>query len=194
MSKLKEKHSHHSTVNLNIGQFYACRSGEVIKTLLGSCVSTCLYDEQARVAGMNHILLPQSADMHKFDLNARYGIHAMEMLINEMLKLGAKRTRLKAKAFGGANVLATVTTGSTPGKKNVEFITEYLELEKIPLIARDLGNNFTRVLFFHTDTFEVYVRKSEAVQRNIALKQEEELVCAVPEEKDYSGDVILFDD
>lgn len=194
MSKLKEKHSHHSVVSLNIGQYYACKSGEVIRTLLGSCVSTCLFDAQAKVAGMNHILLPHIADMNKFDLNARYGIHAMEMLINEMIQLGARRTRLQAKAFGGANVLTTATAGSTPGTKNIEFIKEFLELEKIPLLTSDFGGNFTRVLFFHTDTFEVYIKKTEPVLRNLALSQEEELVRAVSKEKDYSGDIILFDE
>jgi chemotaxis protein CheD len=108
-------------IHVNIGQLHACRSGPILKTLLGSCVSACLFDPAARVAGMNHILLSTKADVQSFDASARYGIHAMEILINEMLKLGAKRSRLQAKAFGGGNVLQTTNNDNSPGQKNVGF-------------------------------------------------------------------------
>jgi chemotaxis protein CheD len=76
------------------------RDGDTLTTILGSCVATCLYDPTVRVGGMNHFLLPDGGK-GKGDLR-RYGLHAMELLINALLKAGAQKHRLQAKLFGGA--------------------------------------------------------------------------------------------
>lgn len=190
-STLREKHS--DFINVEIGSYYACKDGSVLRTLLGSCVSACLYDTVARVGGMNHILLSEVADMRRFDANARYGIHAMEILINEMVKLGAIRSRIKAKAFGGSNVLKMINESGSPGEKNIRFLLEYLEMERIPLMAKDLGGDKTRVIFFHTDTFDVFVRKTSTSQSRQAVKEEKSFKVQVIEEQDTSGDIDLFD-
>ncbi len=142
---------------------------------------------------MNHILLSEVADMKRFDANARYGIHAMEILINEMVKLGAIRNRIKAKAFGGSNVLRSLNDNMSPGEKNIKFIVEYLEMERIPLMAKDLGGDKTRVIFFHTDTFEVFVRKTSTSQTKQAISKETTRKTQVVEEKDQAGDIELFE-
>lgn len=190
-SSLREKHS--NFINVEIGSYCACRDGSVLRTLLGSCVSACLYDPFVGVGGMNHILLSESADLKRFDANARYGIHAMEILINEMVKLGAIRSRIKAKAFGGSNVLKMINESGSPGEKNIRFLLEYLEMERIPLIAKDLGGDKTRVIFFHTDTFEVFVRKTSLAQSRKAVKEEKGFSRQVEQEQDNSGDIELFD-
>ncbi|HEY9069621.1 MAG TPA: chemotaxis protein CheD [Candidatus Ozemobacteraceae bacterium] len=146
-------------VRLDIGQLFACREAAVIYTLLGSCVSACLFDPVARVSGMNHILLPGQPDFATFNDSARYGVNAMEVLINEMTKLGAMRSRLTAKVFGGGQMLATLLPGKRPGMKNVEFVLEYLQMENIRVLSQDVGGPWARVLKFHTNTFEVYVKK-----------------------------------
>ncbi|MEW6710549.1 MAG: chemotaxis protein CheD [Candidatus Riflebacteria bacterium] len=190
-SELRIRHS--NFINVDIGSFFACSDGSVLRTLLGSCVSACLYDPLSGVAGMNHILLSEVADMKRFDANARYGIHAMEILINEMVKLGAARSRIKAKAFGGSNVLRALAETMSPGEKNIKFLLEYLEMERIPLMAKDLGGDMTRVIFFHTDTFEVFVRKTSTSQTKQAISKETARKTQVVEEKDQAGDIELFD-
>jgi chemotaxis protein CheD len=180
-------------VHVNIGQLYASNSGDILKTLLGSCVSACLFDPEAKVGGMNHILLSSHADMQKFDANARYGIHAMEILINEMCKLGAKRHRLQAKAFGGGNVLTTVTKEDTPGKRNIEFMTDYLKMENIPLLAHDFGGPFTRVLYFHTDSFNVFVKKTKPSEKKLTISQEDAIRRQKVVENMPDSEITLFE-
>jgi chemotaxis protein CheD len=181
-------------VHINIGEYYACNNGEVLKTLLGSCVSACLYDEVANVSGMNHILLASKADMEMFDENARYGIHAMEMLIRDMLVLGAKRSRLKAKAFGGGNVLKTVSYENSPGAKNITFIKDFLALENIPLIAHDFGGPWTRVVHFHSNSNDVFIKKTESgsIKRKFAQTKHQATKTLEDKVVDLGGDIELF--
>ncbi|MDM8535516.1 chemotaxis protein CheD, partial [Desulfobacterales bacterium HSG17] len=93
-------------VDIHIGEFHASGQPTVISTLLGSCVAVCLYDPIKQIGGMNHILMPGRADMKRFDMSARYGINAMELLINRIMNLGGKRRNLVAKIFGGAKTIA----------------------------------------------------------------------------------------
>lgn len=183
-------------VRVNIGQLHACRSGVVLNTLLGSCVSACLFDATAGVAGMNHILLVGNPDVEHFDSSTRYGIHAMEILINEMLKLGAKRHRLQAKAFGGGNVLASSNTKDSPGQRNVEFLLEFLRFEKIPLLAYDFGGPWTRVVNFNTVTYEIFLKKTKKTLRDTTLNEEKRFHKEVVEKVDNEegGEITLFDD
>ena len=90
-----------SGITLGIGGLHASRSREKISTVLGSCVSVCLFDPATSAGGMNHIFLPGNADLKVFNDSARYGINAMELLINKMLSLDARRRSLRAKVFGG---------------------------------------------------------------------------------------------
>ena len=116
-------------------------------TLLGSCVATCLFDERAGVGGMNHFLLPDGAAGNRN--GQKYGLHAMEVLINSMLKIGAKRDRISAKVFGGARM---ADFGGAIGEKNVEFAMSFLEQERIPCIASSTGGTLARRLKFHSAT------------------------------------------
>ena len=106
------------------GESYVTKKDEIISTLLGSCVAVCLYDPVNRVIGMNHFLLAQQHSAHNAALlgseGGRYGIHAMELLINQMLKQGAQRIHLKAKAFGGGDVLK-LGNESRSGKQEHRF-------------------------------------------------------------------------
>lgn len=85
------------------GQYYAASGQGAITTVLGSCVSTCLWDPVQRVAGMNHFMLPgdTATAASPWTASARFGVYAMELLINDMIRIGADRTRLVAKVFGG---------------------------------------------------------------------------------------------
>ena len=123
---------------------------QVISTILGSCVSCCLWDPLAGVGGMNHMLLTiTNADSGTCNLT---GINAMELLINDILKLGGKRERLCAKAFGGARMVAGL---SEIGRLNRDFTMDYLQKEGIPCESRSLGGVSARHLMFWPATGRV---------------------------------------
>jgi chemotaxis protein CheD len=126
------------------GEFATGTSKDVsLTTLLGSCVSCCLWDPHAMVGGMNHMLLTRSSS----DKTARAlsGINAMELLINELIKLGARKDRLQAKAFGGARMIDGL---SDIGVENAEFTVSYLAQERIPLVIQSFGGRQARILRF----------------------------------------------
>ncbi|NEV61787.1 chemotaxis protein CheD [Thiorhodococcus minor] len=153
---------------LRPGEHCVTREPMMLSTLLGSCVAVCLFDPVAHVSGMNHFLLPvrnPAAGPATLDSNAgRYGLWAMEILIdNKALKLGARRERLRAKAFGGANVLQ-VSSGALPerysiGTANVQFVRRFLEQDGIPLVAQDLGGLNGRQIYFYGGDYSVYLRR-----------------------------------
>src|SRR5262245_33040341 len=101
------------------GEYYATGDDMVLVTVLGSCVAACLRDPGARVGGMNHFMLPENGDDARGVVapSARYGTHAMEMLINYLVKLGARRDSLEAKVFGAGNVIPTMTA-TRVGERN----------------------------------------------------------------------------
>lgn len=139
----------------------------ILSTLLGSCVSVCLFDPVARVIGMNHFLLPARNPAGREPVMAsdagRYGLWAMELLINGMFNQGARREQLRAKAFGGGNVL-NVSVRNLPdrfqiGTANIRFVHDFLAQDGIPLVAQDLGGNEGRQIHFHGSDFSVYLRR-----------------------------------
>jgi chemotaxis protein CheD len=116
----------------------------VLTTVLGSCIAACFYDPVARVGGINHYLL---AEGHASDPASmqRYGVYAMEVLINAMLAMGGARSRLKARIFGGA----TMRTGFRDiGGDNIAFARRFLRDERIPLVGEDVGGNGARRVEF----------------------------------------------
>lgn len=182
------------------GDFRVSREPVVFTTLLGSCVAACLYDPTHRVAGLNHFLLPvqRAPDLAPLALTqtGRYGIDAMELLINALLKQGAERTRLRAKVFGGAALmdLPREIPGQAIGEANVRFIREFLEAERIPIEAEDLGGNRGRVIHFHTDTFDVWRRyiRNPHLEAKIEA-QEAEAWRRQLARRGTEGDVTLFE-
>ncbi|WOI52619.1 chemotaxis protein CheD [Parvularcula sp. LCG005] len=116
-------------------------------TVLGSCIAACLYDPAAKVGGMNHFLLAESVDSLDGDL--KYGVHAMECLINSLLRSGARRSSLVAKVFGGARLISGV---SDIGRKNVIFIKTFLENENIPCLSHSVGGERARRVKFWPTT------------------------------------------
>jgi chemotaxis protein CheD len=116
----------------------------MMTTVLGSCIAACMRDPVAKVGGMNHFLLPegQGADG---SASLRYGAHSMELLVNGLLTLGARRDRLEAKIFGGARL----TEGLTDiGEKNAQFAERYLNREGIRNLGGDVGGRQARRLQF----------------------------------------------
>lgn len=167
------------------GEYFISSERDVISTVLGSCISVCLYDSENRIGGMNHFMLPEAGQsksqlygnsgLNKDKLteeSMRYGITAMEVLIGEMQKNGAERSNLKAKIFGGGRVINKDFSGSTVGDKNIGFAKAYLKTEKIPIESEDVGSTYGRKIFFLTGNNSVFVKK-------VALEP------AVEEERNY---------
>jgi len=157
-------------------------------TLLGSCVAACLYDPAIALGGMNHFMLPGGAGNDA--VCARYGMHAMELLINDLLKRGARRQRLLAKVFGGGNVLSGFHSDPI-GSRNARFVLEYLAAENIPVMAQDLGDIHARKVGFYPQTGRTMVRRLPATRDDSIVVAERALysrmTCAPA-----SGGVELF--
>lgn len=116
---------------------------EVMTTILGSCIAACMWDPVARVGGMNHFLLP--GDMAERGSNLRYGVNAMELLINGLLKKDADRRRLRVKLFGGAKMF----DGSAEvGAKNARFAEWYMHNEGLQIVSSCLGGHHGRKIRF----------------------------------------------
>ena len=144
---------------INIGEYYATNQEEGIATVLGSCVSACIYEQGGGIGGMNHFLLPGDFRDEEIFLSpvARYGMFAMELLMGELIKLRADRNKLRAKIFGGAELFQT--NSSEIGKNNIKFIKTFLEMENIPIISSDLGGKSARKIIFFPRTGRVMVKK-----------------------------------
>lgn len=130
------------------GEFAVSDQEEVvISTLLGSCVSACMWDPDAKVGGLNHIVLSSGSEA---DAGSAYlGANAMELLINGMIKIGARRDRLKAKLFGGARMIKGL---SDVGEGNAKFAREFLAREGIECVNESLGGTLGRKIKFWPTT------------------------------------------
>jgi chemotaxis protein CheD len=174
------------------GELCVSREPVIIKTLLGSCVSVCLYDPGARVGGMNHILLPGSADMDQFNTSARYGVNAMDKLITRMLANGVDRKRLVAKVFGGAHILEQVDSKFSPGAGNVEFAFKYLETESIPVAGFNVAGFNPRRIYFNTGTGKVLMERVRRAEEKTISESERKLVERAARDVDKTGVVRWF--
>jgi chemotaxis protein methyltransferase CheR len=154
---------------IHAGELHATRENIEIKTLLGSCIAACLYDPVAKVGGMNHFLLP-STSSDDFE-RLRFGAFAMEMLINNLMTLGADRQRLKAKVFGGANVLEGVTSRPTVGERNAAFVREFLAKEHIEIVSERLGGNRGLDVRFHPVTGRAFARDIGSEQLDLRYEK-----------------------
>jgi chemotaxis protein CheD len=186
-----DKHFNTDAVKILPGEYFATRDETMIVTVLGSCVSVCLRDPITRVAGMNHFLLPANKDEINFNSDsARYGVYAMELLVNHLIKLGASKSRLEAKVFGGGNVLKQLRLNSV-GSQNAEFVEAYLKTENLKVVARDLLGEFPRKIYFFPLTGEVKVRKLKSLHNTTILDRESEYRVKI-NQTPASGDVDFF--
>lgn len=150
-----------TVVNIHIGEYYSSRDPVIISTVLGPCVAVCLYDKSSKIGGMNHILMPGggSSSGKNRGLESRYAITAMELLINQMMRLGADRYNLTAKIFGGASILSAISPDFSMGMKNVESVVNFLITENIPIKNYNFGGSDSRRIYYHTDSDTVLLKR-----------------------------------
>lgn len=172
------------------GEYYVTQKNMMLVTVLGSCVAACIRDSENGTGGMNHFMLPDEGGKNVVSASARYGTYAMEMLINHLLKNGARRNRLEAKVFGGGAVLSSLTT-STVGTRNAEFVLKFLQTEKIPVVAKDLLDSYPRKIYYFPNTGRVLVRKLHRMHNDTLFARENEYRSRIEKSK-LEGDIELF--
>jgi len=161
----------------------------MLSAILGSCIATCLWDPKAQIGGMNHILLPGRGTGNRQE--NKYGVFAMEALINELMQNGARKSNLTAKVFGGAR---TFENGLRIGDANAAFVRQFLEVEGIPIEAESTGGTQARrVRFFPQTGRAKQMLTSEEIQPTLPPKKAlvpSAAKVATPAES--SGEVELF--
>jgi chemotaxis protein CheD len=174
------------------GEYYATGREMVLVTVLGSCVCACIRDKVSGIGGMNHFMLPDSGQDRGNPLgeSARYGIYAMEILINQLLKMGAKRSNFEAKVFGGGSVLRGFTVANV-GERNAEFVLQFLKTEKIAVAAQDLLDIYPRKVYYFPSTGLVRVKKLKQVHNDTIVNRETEYKTRLHYSR-LEGDVELF--
>jgi chemotaxis protein CheD len=174
------------------GEYYFSNKDMVIVTVLGSCVSACIRDRVSGVGGMNHFMLPDGGDADSpVSASMRYGTYAMEILINELLKAGAKRENFEAKVFGGGNVLRGFTAINV-GERNAKFVRDYLKMEHIRITAEDLIDIHPRKVYFFPHTGKVLVKKLKVVHNETLTQREIEYANKLKKDNLGGGEIDLF--
>lgn len=168
------------SITISVGETHTSTTPVEIKTLLGSCVAACLFDPVLGIGGMNHFLLPHTASTNALD-RQRFGVHAMETLINALMGAGADRRRLQAKIFGGGNVLDSVTRRPSVGEQNASFAREFLDKEHIALVGEHVGGNTGMEVRFHPHSGRVFVRAIGRELIDLSREEAEEMPVAAGE-------------
>jgi chemotaxis protein CheD len=182
-----------NAAKISPGEYYYTDKDMVIVTVLGSCVSACIRDSISGIGGMNHFMLPDSAAADKdspVSESMRYGTYAMEVLINQLLRNGARRENLEAKIFGGGNVLKSFTTMNV-GDRNAVFVRKFLKEERIKVTSEDLLDIYPRKVYYFPKTGRVLVKKLKNMH-NDTLVQREEAYASKLKVADVGGEIDLF--
>lgn len=173
------------------GEYYYTQEDMLIVTVLGSCVAACIRDRVSGLGGMNHFMLPDSGDANSpVSASMRYGTFAMEVLINELLKAGARRENLEAKVFGGGAVLRGFTAMNV-GERNAEFVMNYLKTEQIRVVAEDLNDVHPRKVYFFPRSGKVLVKRLMQVRNDTVARRELDYASRLKVEP-VAGDIDLF--
>lgn len=184
-------HTYQKTVvKILPGEFYSSVEDEYITTVLGSCISVCLYDTQNHIGGMNHFMLPQSksGDWAGNTSAARYGNYAMEHLINTLIKTGAIKHNLIAKIYGGACFQSDVHKDI--GETNISFAKDYLKMEDILIFEEDVGGAYSRRITFSPLTGEIFLKKINII--NHTIRNRDALYETSLKETPIEGEITLF--
>lgn len=182
------------TAKILPGELYVTTQDEAIVTVLGSCVSACIWDRTAGIGGMNHFMLPASADQSRVadfahaSEAARYGTFAMEALINAILKYGGRRSALQIKIVGGGRVLRGATE---VGQRNIEFVREFIVNEGLTLGGEHVGGVLPRKVWFHPLTGRARVKELKSTATSTVADREQQYATRIGSDA-KGGDIELF--
>ena len=138
------------------GEYHATREESMIATVLGSCVSVCLYDRVRGIGGMNHFMLPGDDDTGRASSSPRYGTHAMDQLYHHLIQLGADPKELEAKVVGAGRVIRGM---QDIGRRNADFAVGYLQKRNIRIAAMEIGEIYPRKVLFISSTGQLFVKR-----------------------------------
>jgi chemotaxis protein CheD len=175
------------------GEYYVTKHDEIITTVLGSCVSACVWDKVFGVGGMNHFMLPLSHNgewggSELLSTATRYGNYAMEHMINDILKHGGHRRNLAIKIFGGGQIISEM---SNIGEKNIMFVESYIKNEALRLVSKDIGGIHPRKVVFYPATGRAMVKKLKHLHNDTVIRRERAYQHDI-EEQPVEGSVELF--
>lgn len=156
-------------VSITQGDYCVTDQEIVITTVLGSCISVCLFDEELAIGGINHFMLPQKDSDEDVDRPLRYGLFAMEQMLNQFIKKGIAKESLQVKVIGGARMMGNM---SHIGQLNSDFIMQYITEEKLNVVAEDLGGDQGRKLAFFPKTGRLLVSKIPQIENSQLLAKE----------------------
>lgn len=183
-----DHHFQYDAVKVLPGEYFVSSDDLVIMTVLGSCIAACIWDNKMRIGGMNHFMLP---DGDGADGSGRYGSYAMELLLNEMIKLGARRETMQAKVFGGGAVMAGFTTMNV-GERNTKFVLDYLATERIPVVSQDVLDIHPRKVCFFPVTGKALVKRLAHSHPESLAVEERRGNAALVAKSTAGGSVDLF--
>jgi len=178
-----------NAVKILPGEYFVSGDDIAISTVLGSCVSACIWDRAAGLGGMNHFMLPEGAADGN-GLAGRYGVFAMEQLINELIKSGGRKAGLEAKVFGGGAVMKNFTTMNV-GERNAKFVLDFLRTECIRVASQDLLDvHPRRVVFFPNSGRALSKKLAQADAQLVAAEQQ--YTAKAAKTADKGGEIELF--
>jgi chemotaxis protein CheD len=183
----QDHHFQHAAVKVLPGEYFVTADDLLVMTVLGSCIAACIWDPRVRVGGMNHFMLPEGGG----DTSGRYGSYAMELLINEMMKLGARREHMQAKVFGGGQVMHSFTTMNV-GERNTAFVLEYLQTERIAVISKDVLDIHPRKVCYFPASGKAMVKRLAHSHPETLETQERKGSAAAVAKTTSGGSVDLF--
>lgn len=181
-----DHHFQYDAVKVLPGEYFVSGEDVLIMTVLGSCIAACVWDGKARIGGMNHFMLPEGEDG-----SGRYGSYAMELLLNEMIKMGARRETMQAKVFGGGAVMAGFTTMNV-GERNTKFVLDYLATERIPVVSQDVLDIHPRKVCFFPVTGKALVKRLAHAHPEALAVEERKGNAATVAKSTAGGSVDLF--
>lgn len=182
-----DPHFRADAVKVLPGEYYVSADDLVIMTVLGSCIAACIWDPRVRVGGMNHFMLPEGGS----DSGGRYGSYAMELLINELMKQGARRETMQAKVFGGGQVMSSFTTMNV-GERNTKFVLDYLQTERIAVVSKDVLDVYPRKVCFFPATGKAMVKRLASSNAETLETQERKGSAATVVTSTAGGSIDLF--
>ena len=163
-----DAHFKNNAVKVLPGEFFVHADDILVMTTLGSCIAACLWDRERRVGGLNHFMLPEAGGAAN---SGRYGAFAMELLVNELMKLGASRATMEAKVFGGGAVIGGMNSLNV-GERNTRFVLEYLKTERIAVVSKDVLDVYPRKVCFLPASGKAMVKRLATTNSDTLAAQE----------------------
>jgi chemotaxis protein CheD len=181
-----DAHFKNAAVKILPGEYFVDTEDILVMTTLGSCIAACLWDRSAQIGGMNHFMLPEGTGD-----SGRYGSFAMELLINEMMKRGASKSRMEAKIFGGGAVISGMNTINV-GERNTNFVLDYLKTERIPVVSKDVMDVYPRKVCFLPHSGKAMVKRLAPTNTDALVQQDRAAAQKAQPVVSSGGSIDLF--